>query len=100
MGRLLALWSLIVLIVKNYSRNEREEILHSEAISKTWKHKGSAVPDSLQHTVNFGMKSPTDIESANNLKYGNHILLFYFFLVPQCRCILLFFSPEAKQVLL
>lgn len=46
---------------------------------KTWKHKGSAVPDSLQHTVNFGMKSPTDTESANNLKYGNHILPLYFF---------------------
>jgi len=57
----------------------REERSALRGHLKTWKHKGPAVPDSLQHTVNFGIKSPTDTESANNLKYGKKILSFFFF---------------------
>lgn len=69
---------------------------------KTWKDKGSAVPDSLQHTVNFGMKSPTDTKSAKNLKYGTKILPFFNFLFHDvgASCFFFFSSPEEKQVLL
>lgn len=88
----IALWSSILLIVKNYSKNERAE-LHSEAISKLGSRK-AVLFQALQCTVNFGMKSPTDTESVNNVKQGKKTVLL-FVLIPCSRCILpIIFSPN------
>lgn len=100
LGRFLALWSLILLIVKSYSRNEREEILHSEAISKLGSIKALLFQTVFSTQLILEWKVP-QIESLQTIWNKETIsCLFIFSLVPWRMCILHFFSPEARQVLL
>lgn len=71
----------------------REEICALRAISKVGSGK-ALLFQTLQRTVNFGVKSPTD--TASNLKQGKKMLPL-FFLIPCCRCVLLFYFLTRRE---